>query len=65
MKQESVTYTKDGLDALTFTAEGDIRQAINNLQAPHTGFGLVNRENVFKVFDVPNVDDLKKIFFIC
>ncbi|CAD8182556.1 unnamed protein product [Paramecium octaurelia] len=61
IKQESITYTKDGLDALTFTAEGDMRQAINNLQATFTGFGLVNRENVFKVCDVPNVDDLKKI----
>ncbi|CAK94324.1 unnamed protein product (macronuclear) [Paramecium tetraurelia] len=61
ISQESVTYTKDGLDALTFTAEGDMRQAINNLQATFTGFGLVNRENVFKVCDVPNVDDLKKI----
>lgn len=27
-----VTFTDDGLDAIIFTAEGDMRQAINNLQ---------------------------------
>lgn len=28
---ESVDYEESGLDALIFTAEGDMRQAINNL----------------------------------
>jgi replication factor C subunit 2/4 len=32
-----------------FTAEGDMRQALNNLQSTHAGYGFVNRENVFKV----------------
>ena len=27
-----VSYTNDGLEALVFTADGDMRQAINNLQ---------------------------------
>jgi len=26
-----------------FTADGDMRQALNNLQATNTGFGLVNQ----------------------
>jgi replication factor C subunit 2/4 len=50
-----------GLDALIFTAEGDMRQAINNLQATHTGFRFVDRSNVFKVCDVPNIESLKLI----
>jgi replication factor C subunit 2/4 len=54
MQAESVTYTTDGLEALIFTAEGDMRQALNNLQATNTGFGSVTLENVFKVCDQPH-----------
>lgn len=32
-----------------FTADGDMRQALNNLQATFAGFGFVSQENVFKV----------------
>lgn len=58
---EGVRYDDSGLEALVFTAEGDMRQAINNLQATWTGFGFVNKENVYMVCDVPNVDALKKL----
>ena len=30
---EGVAYTNDGLEAVVFTADGDMRQALNNLQA--------------------------------
>jgi replication factor C subunit 2/4 len=46
-----VQYVPGGLEALIFTADGDMRQAVNNLQSTHSGFGLVNEENVFKVCD--------------
>lgn len=39
----------DGLEAIIFTADGDMRQALNNLQATFSGFRFVNQENVFKV----------------
>lgn len=51
---ERVQHTDDGLEAVMFTAQGDLRQAINNLQSAHNGFGLVNSENVFKVCDEPH-----------
>ena len=51
---ENVSHTEDGLAALIFSAEGDMRQAINNLQSTVAGFGLVNGENVFKVCDQPH-----------
>lgn len=44
-----ISYDDDGLQAITFTAQGDMRQAINNLQSTVDGFGFVNSENVFKV----------------
>lgn len=51
---EKVQYNDDGLTALIFTAEGDMRQAINNLQSTHSGFGFVSGDNVFKVCDQPH-----------
>ncbi|EEB05704.1 DNA replication factor C complex subunit Rfc4 [Schizosaccharomyces japonicus yFS275] len=53
-KAESVSITDDGMAALIMTAEGDMRQAINNLQSTVAGFDLVNSENVFKVADQPS-----------
>ncbi|XP_052270345.1 replication factor C subunit 2-like isoform X2 [Dreissena polymorpha] len=51
---ESVSHTDDGLEAVVFTAQGDMRQALNNLQSTFQGFEHVNSENVFKVCDEPH-----------
>jgi replication factor C subunit 2/4 len=51
---EKVEYSDDGIAALVFSAEGDMRQAINNLQSTHAGFGFVNGDNVFRVVDSPH-----------
>lgn len=53
-KKETVSYTNDGLEAIIFTAQGDMRQALNNLQSTFQGFGHVSSENVFKVCDEPH-----------
>jgi replication factor C subunit 2/4 len=34
-RSESVSYDDAGLESLIFTADGDMRQALNNLQATH------------------------------
>lgn len=39
----------EGLEAIIFTAQGDMRHALNNLQSTYAGFGFVSAENVFKV----------------
>uniref|UniRef100_A0A8C0YTP1 Replication factor C subunit 2 n=2 Tax=Canis lupus TaxID=9612 RepID=A0A8C0YTP1_CANLF len=49
LEQEKVPYTDDGLEAVIFTAQGDMRQALNNVQSTFSGFGFINSENVFKV----------------
>lgn len=54
IEAEKVAYVPEGLEAIVFTADGDMRQALNNLQATHSGFGFVNQENVFKVCDQPH-----------
>lgn len=48
---ESFTIQDDGYDALLFTAEGDMRYALNNLQATSSGFDAITKDNVFKVCD--------------
>lgn len=53
-EREKVAYVPDGLEAIVFTADGDMRQALNNLQATSAGFGLVSGPNVFKVCDQPH-----------
>jgi replication factor C subunit 2/4 len=62
---EEVSYTDDGLEAIIFTAEGDLRNALNNLQATHSGFSHVNQTNVFKVCDQPHPTTVKKIIDAC
>jgi replication factor C subunit 2/4 len=60
-----VQYNDDGLTALIFTAEGDMRQAINNLQSTHAGFGFVSGDNVFKVCDQPHPIIVQTIIRSC
>lgn len=53
-QKENLDYTEDGLEAIVFTAQGDMRQALNNLQSTSNGFGKITSENVFKVCDEPH-----------
>ncbi|KAK9239116.1 P-loop containing nucleoside triphosphate hydrolase protein [Lipomyces kononenkoae] len=62
---EGVKYSDDGLAALVFTAEGDMRQAINNLQSTVAGFGFVNGENVFKIVDTPHPTSVQAMLKAC
>ncbi|KAG7015622.1 Replication factor C subunit 2 [Cucurbita argyrosperma subsp. argyrosperma] len=54
LQAEKVPYVPEGLEAIIFTADGDMRQALNNLQATYSGFRFVNQDNVFKVCDQPH-----------
>jgi len=60
-----VQYNDEGLTALIFTAEGDMRQAINNLQSTWSGFGFVSGTNVFKVCDQPHPIIIQKMMRSC
>ncbi|XP_055689426.1 replication factor C subunit 2 [Lutzomyia longipalpis] len=53
-QQEGLEYTAEGLEAIVFTAQGDMRQALNNLQSTANGFGSIKPDNVFKVCDEPH-----------
>lgn len=63
--KEQVIKTDDGLEAIIFTAQGDMRQAINNLQSTFYGFGMVSGDNVFKVCDEPHPLLIKEMIGHC
>lgn len=62
---EKVEYADEGLAAIVFTAEGDMRQAVNNLQSTWTGQGFVSADNVFKVCDQPHPLVIREMLTAC
>ncbi len=70
-KAEDVNYTDAGLEAILFTAEGDMRNALNNLQASHTlakglgGDSKVDEAIVFQVCDQPHPNVVRDIVDFC
>lgn len=61
IEEENVKYDNSGLEALIFTADGDMRQAINNLQSSWLGFQYVNDANVYRIVDSPHPLIITKI----
>lgn len=64
-KQMDVKYDDKGIDAIIYTAQGDMRQAINNLQSTYDGFESITEENVFKVCDEPPPVVIQNIIESC
>lgn len=58
-------YDDSGIEAIVFTAQGDMRQALNNLQATHSGTGFISSENVFKVVDQPHPLTINRVLMAC
>lgn len=65
MDKEKIKYDRGGLEALIFTAEGDMRYALNNLQATNAGFDIVTKDNVFKVCDQPHPELMENVVRAC
>ncbi|KNE72535.1 hypothetical protein AMAG_16578, partial [Allomyces macrogynus ATCC 38327] len=65
-QRESVPMTPAGLEAVVFCADGDLRLAINHLQAAASAAsGMVDAEQVFKVCDVPHPAQVSAIVQNC
>lgn len=62
---EKIPYLTGGLEAIVFTASGDMRQALNNLQATVSGFNLINHNNVFRICDQPYLLVIMKVIKAC
>lgn len=62
---EKVPYTDEGIQSLVITAQGDLRQAINNLQLTYNGYTKVVPENVYKLCDKPHPLVIQNILLAC
>jgi replication factor C subunit 2/4 len=53
LDQESAPFEQSGLDALIFSAEGDMRNVLNGAQSTFNAFGIISHDTVFKMNDQP------------
>jgi replication factor C subunit 2/4 len=64
-EKEGITYHGDGLDAIVTTSQGDMRQALNNLQVTYNGYTTITASNVYKLCDKPHPLTIKNLFIAC
>lgn len=64
-RAEDVEYSDDGIAALVFSAEGDMRQALNNMQSTWSGVGFVSGDAVFRVVDSPHPIKVQAMLKAC
>ncbi len=62
IQEEKLLYDEEGLTSLISTSEGDMRYALNNLQSTVFGFGILNKDNLYKIIDIPRPEKLVNIF---
>jgi len=58
---ESIELTDDGVDALVYAADGDMRKAINGLQAAAVTGGVVDEEAVFEITSTARPADIREM----
>lgn len=58
-KAEGIELTEDGLDALVYAAGGDMRRAINSLQAAATTGEVVDEEAVYMITSTARPEDIE------
>ena len=63
--KENVNYNNSGLEAIIFISQGDIRQAINNLEATHNSYDEVTEENVYKLCYQPHPNTIIALIQKC
>lgn len=63
--KENITYDNNGIKKIIFISQGDIRQAINNLEATYYGYNTITEEHVNKLCYHPHTDIIKNIIKAC
>jgi replication factor C subunit 2/4 len=53
-EKEDIEYEEAGLDVIVNISQGDVRQAINNLEATYHGYKIITEENVHKLCYQPH-----------
>lgn len=65
LDKEGAPHEQSGLEALVFSAEGDMRNVLNGAQSTYNAFGVVNQETVFKMNDQPQPKTIRKALEGC
>ncbi len=60
LEKEKVKFTDDGLHAIVYLSEGDMRQAVNLLQSAAT-IGEVNEDNVYSISTRARPEEIKNL----
>jgi replication factor C small subunit len=58
---EGITVTDDGVDALVYAADGDMRKAINGLQAAAVTGATVDEEAVYEITSTARPEEIKEM----
>ncbi|MUV89275.1 hypothetical protein GJ629_04655 [Halapricum sp. CBA1109] len=58
---EGIEVTDDGVDALVYIAGGDMRKAINGLQAASVSGAVVDEETVFEITSTARPEDIREM----
>lgn len=62
---ENINYDDEGINELLFCSNYDIRQCINNLECILYTYGILNKESVNNIIDIPKIHLLKEIIKNC
>jgi len=65
LEKEGAPFDEAGLDALVFSAEGDMRNALNGAQSTFNAFGSITHENVFRMNDQPQPEKVRACLKAC
>ncbi|VVB52580.1 Replication factor C small subunit [uncultured archaeon] len=59
-KHENVAHTEEGINAIIYVSEGDVRHSINILQSA-ASLGKVDEQNVYQITSRARPDDVKNV----
>jgi replication factor C subunit 2/4 len=65
LEQEGASYEEEGLKALIFSAEGDMRNVLNGAQSTFNAFGTINRSAVDIMNDQPQPETIRACLTAC
>merc|ERR1712187_780164 len=65
LEKEGAPYEQSGLEALVFSAEGDMRNILNGAQSTFNAFGSINKETVSRMNAQPQPEKIKKSLEAC
>jgi len=65
LDKENAPFEQSGVDALIFSAEGDMRNVLNGAQSTFNAFGKIAHDEVFKMNDQPQPAKVKLALHAC